>query len=794
MKEYLESVFSGNGFMPHGHCYFWTPGLVWLHVIADALIVVAYFSIPLTLVYFVRHRKDLTFGWMFVCFATFILACGTTHLMEIWNVWHSHYWLSGGIKALTALASVPTAILLARLLPASLALPSPAMLTRANVALEAEVRNRRVAEETVSKLNVELEARVAERTADLKRANEDLLREIAERKQAEEALRESEERFRSYFELGLIGMATTSPAKGLLEVNEEFCRILGYERSELLRMSWTEFTHPEDLAADVANFDRVAAGEIDGYSMDKRFIRKDGQVIDATISGKVLRHPDGSIDYFVAFLQDITERKRAEETLAEQSVRYKTLMETSADSIYILNEQGGLMEANAAFLHRRGYTAAEATTLHVADWDVQWTREQLQKRLSTWVNEGGVFETQHRCKDGSVFDVEASRTRVQMGEQAVFFCVARDITERKQAERALQERDERFRQITENINEIFWVWTVERGQKQCLYVSPAYATIWGRSCESLYAAPGSWREALHPGDRELVLAEFSDPDVTAPIDLTYRIVRPDQSIRWIRDRIFPVRDAQGVVIRSAGIAEDITESKKAEEIVRKANQQLRILSRRRIQEQEDERRRLSRELHDQIGQSLTAAKINVDVVRRATSPGLAGRLDETVAILDDLLGQVRQISLDLRPPSLDDLGLVPALRSWLDEQGRRASVSVRFSAEGIPETLDPEIQITCFRIAQEAITNAVRHAAATEIEIALRCARGKKLQLLARDNGIGFDARPAQAQAVDLGLIGIRERAALVGGRAKITSSPSKGTTIQVSLPLTLRPEPQGSR
>ena len=193
-------------------------------------------------------------------------------------------------------------------------------------------------------------------------------------------------------------------------------------------------------------------------------------------------------------------------------------------------------------------------------------------------------------------------------------------------------------------------------------------------------------------------------------DWTYRIVRPDQSIRWIRDRIFPVRDVHGAVVRFAGIAQDITESKEAEQTVRKANRQLRVLSRRRIQEQEDERRRLSRELHDQIGQSLTAAKINVEALRSTKNPALVGRIDETAAILDQLLGQVRQISLDLRPPMLDDLGLVPALRSFVDEQGRRASVAVRFSAEDIPEKLDPEIQITCFRIAQEAITNAVRHA------------------------------------------------------------------------------------
>src|SRR6266850_2743923 len=140
--------------------------------------------------------------------------------------------------------------------------------------------------------------------------------ESSERKRAEEVPRTSEECFRRYFELGLIGMAITSPEKGCIEVNDEICKILGYQRSELLGMTWAELTHPDDLAADVANFERVMAGELDGYSMDKRWIRKDGQVIYATISVKCLRREDGAVDYFVAFLQDITARKQAEDALA----------------------------------------------------------------------------------------------------------------------------------------------------------------------------------------------------------------------------------------------------------------------------------------------------------------------------------------------------------------------------------------------------------------------------------------------------------------------------------------------
>ena len=146
MLDTVRQFFSTDDFMPHGMCYLWRPGVLWLHVISDALISLAYFSIPFTLVYFARKRMDLQFHWMFLCFAVFIVACGASHVMEIWVIWHPTYWLSGSIKALTALASVPTAILLVKLIPHALRLPSPARLEAANAELQREIAERGRAE------------------------------------------------------------------------------------------------------------------------------------------------------------------------------------------------------------------------------------------------------------------------------------------------------------------------------------------------------------------------------------------------------------------------------------------------------------------------------------------------------------------------------------------------------------------------------------------------------------------------------------------------------------------------
>jgi signal transduction histidine kinase len=154
--DFLQRLFSTDGFMQHGMCYNWDANVIRLHVISDALIALAYYSIPLTLIYFVRKRKDLAFDWMFLCFAMFIVACGTTHLMEIYNVWHPTYWLSGVIKAITAFVSVITALLLIKLVPQALALPSPAQLRKTNEALQNEIRERALATAKIESLNKEL--------------------------------------------------------------------------------------------------------------------------------------------------------------------------------------------------------------------------------------------------------------------------------------------------------------------------------------------------------------------------------------------------------------------------------------------------------------------------------------------------------------------------------------------------------------------------------------------------------------------------------------------------------------
>jgi PAS domain S-box-containing protein len=223
------------------------------------------------------------------------------------------------------------------------------------------------------------------------------------------------------------------------------------------------------------------------------------------------------------------------------------------------------------------------------------------------------------------------------------------------------------------------------------------------------------------------------------------------------------------------------------EQVRTGRERLETLSRRLLEAQETERRRIARELHDQIGQALTVLKISLQgLVRSCDAPTLALKVEEYIRIVEGTIRQVRELSFDLRPSILDDLGLVPALRWYLDRQAQQTGFSPQFAADPLPERLPPHLEIACFRIAQEALTNVIRHAQAHQVGVELRQGEGE-LHLVIRDDGVGFDVagkwEPA-ARGECLGLLGMEERAHLVGGQVEIESTSGHGTEVHARFPL----------
>ncbi len=305
MPEFLHNLLLTRQFIPHGHCYLWQPGLVGLHILSDALIALAYYSIPLMLVYFVRQRKDLPFDWMFLLFGTFIVACGTTHVMEIWTLWHPTYWLSGLIKAITAFVSVSTALLLVPLIPQALTLPSPAQLEAANVAL----RN-----------------------------------EIAERQQAQLALMESEERYRLLVELSPEAVFVQSDGKFTL-VNKAGAKLFGTaDPKELIGRSVIDFIHSDSQETVRERLYLLRAGILELPVVEEKCIRLDGRVIDVEVAAKSFNYA-GKVAAQVV-VRDITERKRVEQALNKALKEQEGIMNAISDVVYVLDHSGNLLKWN----------------------------------------------------------------------------------------------------------------------------------------------------------------------------------------------------------------------------------------------------------------------------------------------------------------------------------------------------------------------------------------------------------------------------------------------------------------
>jgi len=267
----IAQIFEIAGFIPHGHCYLWQTNLVGLHILSDGLIALAYYSIPIMLIYFVRQRQDTPFQKVFFLFGAFIIACGTTHLMEIWTLWFPTYWLSGGLKAITALISIYTAFELVFLIPSALALPSSAQLIVANLALEKEINERKRAEN--------------------------------ERKQIEVALRNSEEQFRNAFENASIGMAIVSLDGYWVKVNPALCQIVGYSSEELLGLNFQDITHPDDLDLDLSYVNQLLAGTISTYQMEKRYFHKQGHLVWILLDGSLVKDEQGNPLHFIGQIQ-----------------------------------------------------------------------------------------------------------------------------------------------------------------------------------------------------------------------------------------------------------------------------------------------------------------------------------------------------------------------------------------------------------------------------------------------------------------------------------------------------------
>lgn len=739
-----------------------------------------------------------------------------------------------------------------------------------------------------------------------------IAQDITERKRGEDELRRQKEILQKIFDYIplIIGFADESGRLKL--VNREWERTLGWSLEEIEKQKLDIFA---ELYPDAQEHQKVLdfIAESNGEWADFKTRARNGRVIDTTWASVHLS--DGTR---IGIGQDITWRKCAEEEnqkllrdLAER-IKELTALHGAArilqrewtDTATVLRELAALLPSAVQYSEvaaaRICIGQIEVATPRVATSRFAPSPSALRADFTTADNQPGRIEVLY-TEDRP----PAAIGPFLIEEHDLINTVAdmlRTAYDRRQAEIALRESEGRFRQLAENIREVFWMRTPDI--YEILYVSPAYGSVWGRPRETLDSNPRSFIDAIHTEDRQRVV-ETIERERDQGFEVEYRIVKPDGSARWIRDRGFPIEDESGRVYRIAGLAEDITERKHAEEALvqserdyrtlfdqahdaififepeseivlnvnqraceiygfskdeligmsiekispniqrgkrhikktlesgryyqfetvqcrkdgtemhleinasaveyegqrvilsinrdvtdrKRAEEERNQLMHRLITAQEDERRSISRELHDQMGQYLAALMMGLKSLQKAAQ--LPSPVQARLIKLQELTAQfsqdARHFALQLRPTVLDDLGLYAALTNYIEEWSKRNEIKVDLHSNGLTNRrLPAQIETTLYRLIQEALNNVLKHARAQRVSVIVEYRIDRVLVVL-EDDGEGFDvaaALNAPASVRGLGLTSMRERVELVGGRLEIESAPGGGTTIVARIPI----------
>ncbi|NJM88089.1 MAG: PAS domain-containing protein [Hydrococcus sp. RU_2_2] len=563
MLELVENFFSSGQFIPHGHCYLWKPGLVWLHLLSDTLIAIAYYSIPIMLVYFVRQRRDVPFSSVFWMFSAFIAACGTTHLMEVWTLWHPVYWLAGTLKATTALISLYTASELFTLIPKALTLPSPEQLELANQKLAEEIEERKQIEAKISNLNEELEKRVVKRTAEL------------------EAAKLETENYAQKLVLALdgskIGAWEWDFATDKLEVTDLYRQIFDHDRTEEITYErWRQRLHPEDLPRTEALLEELLTNKKD-YETQYRVIWSDGSLHWINALGRIHCNSEGRPIRMVGIVADISDRKCWEEALYQSEERYRILTEVSPQIVWQSNPDGYITYANRYWFDYTNLTMEETAG---DGWVSVIHPDDRLRVLNIWKqaaasDTGYEVEIRFRRVADGMYRWHIARglpVRDESGKILKWVGIALDIHDRKQAEEALRSSEERLALASYAAQIGTFDWNIQTNE-----------TIWSVEEEALYGLPPggfggkyeNWKQLLHPEDRDRAeQAVFEAVANCTDLNTEFRIVWPDGSVHWIAAKGKVFCDSDGNRLRTIGVNQDITDRKHSELKLKQLNADL----------------------------------------------------------------------------------------------------------------------------------------------------------------------------------------------------------------------------
>src|SRR5436190_2523195 len=514
--------------------------------------------------------------------------------------------------------------------------------------------------------------------------------------------------------------------------------------------------------------------------VQEKIVRLDGSVGHVEVNSTLLDASDGGTIQVI--VRDIGERQRRESALRESEERLMLAFAGAQEGVWDWNLETGAVLYSPRWKQMLGYADDEIPPtieawerlLHPDDWTrANALNEAVQVGRPTYEGE---FRLRH--KDGRYITVLTRGLPIRRDRDGAVVRIVGthlDITERKRTETALRESEERLTLAFAGAQEGLWDWNLDTN---AVVYSAHWKQMLGYSEEEIEPHVSAWERLVHPDDR--AAAERANESVARgqpTYQAEFRLRHKDGHYVHVLSRGFPVRrQPGGPVLRIVGTHFDLTERRK-----REAERVRAELLARLVFAQEEERRRIARDMHDEFGQHLTSLGLRIGRLKKmcADRTDLVPEIDALEATARSLDENVDRLAWELRPTALDDLGLRAALTNYVQAWSDRVGIPARLHTSGLlDERLAPDVETTLYRIAQEALNNAAKYSRARRIEVILE-RRADAVRLVIEDDGIGFDAG-GDANGRGFGLIGMRERAALVGGSLEIESAPGQGTTVFV--------------
>mgnify|MGYP006282817387 CR=1 FL=1 len=606
------------------------------------------------------------------------------------------------------------------------------------------------------------------------------VRDISSRKRAAEELRRSEEKYRLLAENTLEVIWQMDLGLRFTYVNSRVEQLAGFTVEEWLCSTLAEHASPERFE----EMKRVIEHELShlnshtGVVFETAMLHKDGREIPVEIRGTIIVDEDGKPVVLQGSTQDIAERKHAEQELRDREQRYRELFEQSLDAVALVAMDGTLLEANQACLDMFGWSADAIGRVNVEEAYVDPTeRGAFLQRLDREERIADQ-EVNLRRTDGTelVCLRSAVARRDSSGRMIAVQVVVHDITAWKQTQRELQESELRFRSLVENAGVGILMTRLtgeildcnDTARRMFGYARDEFLRL---NVRQLYA---------RDSDREQVLEAFHQQGFLRAEVIEFQ--RKDGGLLYVALTSARVPLRGECIVMSELL--DVTEQRKAEEELRASRERLRLLTMYLEDARERERTGIARELHDQLGQALTALSMDLNSVTSRVEKGQPVSLDhlkEMSLLLDQTSGDVRRISSELRPGMLDDIGLVSALEWQLTQWAVRMGIEYDFLPEADDVNLDKARSTALFRVFQEVLTNVARHAGATHVHVSFLDKDGRAI-LTVEDNGRGI-TEDEIGHAESLGIVGMRERIRPLGGTLEIHGVPGKGTTVIASVP-----------